>query len=48
MPEQAEQRALLWCKVTDPDWRPTEEAVAAAEDVRVILPEGPGYDALRT
>lgn len=48
VPEQAEQRALLWCKVTDPDWRPTEEAVAAAEDVRVILPEGPGYDALRT
>lgn len=48
VPEQTEKRALLWCKVTDPGWRPTEEAVAAAEDVRVILPEGPGYDALRT
>ncbi|WP_251075098.1 DEAD/DEAH box helicase [Streptomyces sp. ISL-12] len=48
VPEQAEKRALLWCKVTDPDWCPTEEAVAAAEDVRVILPEGPGYDVLRS
>ncbi|WP_342211074.1 MULTISPECIES: DEAD/DEAH box helicase [unclassified Streptomyces] len=47
VPEQAEKRALLWCKVTDPDWCPTEEAVAAAEDARVILPEGSQYDGLR-
>ncbi|MFF1297063.1 MULTISPECIES: DEAD/DEAH box helicase [unclassified Streptomyces] len=48
MPEQDEKRGLLWCKVTDPGWRPAEEAVAAADDVRVILPEGPECDALRT
>lgn len=48
VPEQAEKRALLWCKVTDPGWRPAERALAAAEGVRVILPEGPEYDALRT
>ncbi|MDX2819982.1 DEAD/DEAH box helicase [Streptomyces ipomoeae] len=47
VPEQAGKRALLWCKVTDPAWRPAEEALAAADDVRVILPEGPEYDALR-
>lgn len=48
VPEQDEKRALLWCKVTDPAWCPAEEALAAAEDVRVILPEGPEYDALRS
>ena len=46
MPEQAKKRALLWCKVTDPAWRPPEAAVAAADDLRVILPEslGPAPD----
>ncbi|WP_369225693.1 DEAD/DEAH box helicase [Streptomyces sp. R39] len=48
VPEQDEKRALLWCKVTDPAWGAAEAAVAAADDVRVILPEGPEYDTLRT
>ncbi|WP_315884350.1 hypothetical protein [Streptomyces sp. P17] len=48
VPEQAEKRALLWCKVTDPAWRPAEEVLAEADDVRVSLPEGPEYDTLRT
>ncbi|MFG3292551.1 DEAD/DEAH box helicase [Streptomyces sp. NPDC048179] len=48
VPEQEEKRALLWCKVTDPAWCPAEAAVAAADDVRVILPEGPEYATLRT
>ncbi len=48
VPDRTERRALLWCKVTDPAWRPADAALAAAEDVRVILPEGPEYEALRT
>ncbi|MDT9689884.1 DEAD/DEAH box helicase [Streptomyces sp. P9(2023)] len=44
---EPEQRALLWCKVTDPAWRPPEDAVAAADDVRVILPAGAAFDPLR-
>ncbi|MBT2443018.1 DEAD/DEAH box helicase [Streptomyces sp. ISL-36] len=48
MPDETEQRALLWCKVVDPAWRPADAALTAAEDVRVILPEAPEYEALRT
>ncbi|MFH8626814.1 DEAD/DEAH box helicase [Streptomyces vietnamensis] len=48
VPDATEQRALLWCKVADPAWRPADAALAAAEDVRVILPEGPEYEELRT
>ncbi|MFE9479256.1 DEAD/DEAH box helicase [Streptomyces spororaveus] len=48
LPAETERRALLWCKVTDPGWRPSEQALAAAEDIRVITPTGPGFDALRT
>lgn len=47
VPEQAEKRALLWCKAVDAAWRPADAAVAAADDVRVILPEGPEYGELR-
>ncbi|MFD4374331.1 DEAD/DEAH box helicase [Streptomyces sp. NPDC058486] len=47
MPDGTEQRALLWCKAADPGWRPAEAALAAAEDARVILPEGPAYAPLR-
>ncbi|MFB6815094.1 DEAD/DEAH box helicase [Streptomyces sp. NPDC056347] len=47
VPDAAEQRALSWCKVADPEWRPADAALAAAEDVRVILPDGPRYEALR-
>ncbi|MFI1312587.1 DEAD/DEAH box helicase [Streptomyces albidoflavus] len=43
----AEPRALWWCMTADPLWRPDEPALAAAEDVRVILPEGPQYKELR-
>ncbi|MET9379240.1 DEAD/DEAH box helicase [Streptomyces sp. NPDC002992] len=46
-PGEPERRALLWCKVTDPAWRPATDAVAAADDVRVILPEGPAFAPLR-
>ncbi|MFE9043386.1 DEAD/DEAH box helicase [Streptomyces sp. NPDC007818] len=45
--DEEEPRALLWCATADPAWRPAEAAVAAAEDVRVILPEGPEYAELR-
>lgn len=48
VPESPERRALLWHKVTDPAWRPSAAAVKAADDVRVILPEGPRFSALRT
>ncbi|WP_234338423.1 DEAD/DEAH box helicase [Streptomyces sp. NRRL F-5727] len=48
VPDGTERRALLWCKTADPAWRPAEAALAAAEDVRVILPDGTGYEALRT
>ncbi|MEU6485961.1 DEAD/DEAH box helicase [Streptomyces sp. NPDC046887] len=48
VPDGTERRALLWCKAADPAWRPAEAALTAAEDVRVILPEGPEYEALRT
>ncbi|MFF4568460.1 DEAD/DEAH box helicase [Streptomyces sp. NPDC001410] len=47
VPTQSEERRLLWCKVTDPAWRPPEGAVAAADDVRVVLPEGPAFADLR-
>ncbi|WP_342778265.1 DEAD/DEAH box helicase [Streptomyces botrytidirepellens] len=48
MATEPEERGLLWCKVTDPAWRPPEGAVSGADDVRVILPEGPAFDGLRT
>ncbi|MGW5420811.1 DEAD/DEAH box helicase [Streptomyces sp. NPDC003943] len=48
VPDGTEQRALLWCKVADPAWRPADAALAAAEDVRVILPDGPEHEPLRT
>ncbi|MFI9599932.1 DEAD/DEAH box helicase [Streptomyces sp. NPDC052043] len=47
VPRERERRRLMWCKVTDPAWRPSEEAVWAADDLRVILPEGPAFDELR-
>ncbi|WP_424891611.1 DEAD/DEAH box helicase [Streptomyces sp. XH2] len=47
LPAEDERRRLLWCKVTDPAWRPAAAAVAAAEDVRVIVPDTPAFDALR-
>ncbi|WP_079158576.1 DEAD/DEAH box helicase [Streptomyces caniscabiei] len=47
MPTEPEKRHLFWCKVTDPAWRPPEGAVTAADDIRVILPEGPAFDDLR-
>ncbi|MFD2623163.1 DEAD/DEAH box helicase, partial [Streptomyces chumphonensis] len=48
LPADTEQRALLWCKVTAPDWRPSKQMLTAAEDIRVIVPAGPDFDALRT
>ncbi|WP_329433141.1 hypothetical protein OG564_10395 [Streptomyces sp. NBC_01280] len=42
-----ESRALYWAKVTDPGWRPSPQAMAVAEDVRVILPAGAAFEALR-
>ncbi|MFI8326764.1 DEAD/DEAH box helicase [Streptomyces sp. NPDC085529] len=47
VPDGTERRALLWCTTADPAWRPAEAALAAAEDARVILPDAPGYEALR-
>ncbi|GAA2309408.1 DEAD/DEAH box helicase [Streptomyces kunmingensis] len=47
VPTESEERRLLWCKVTDPAWRPSEEALAAADDIRVITPEGPAFADLR-
>ncbi|MFJ2739752.1 DEAD/DEAH box helicase [Streptomyces sp. NPDC087440] len=46
-PADPEARRLLWCKAADPGWRPEPAALAAADDVRVIMPEGTPYDALR-
>ncbi|MFE5796386.1 DEAD/DEAH box helicase [Streptomyces sp. NPDC056503] len=48
VPDGTERRALSWWKVADPAWRPAEAELTAAEDVRVILPEGPEYEGLRT
>ncbi|MFF4859253.1 DEAD/DEAH box helicase [Streptomyces rubiginosohelvolus] len=47
VPEGAEPRALAWWKAADPTWRPAEAALAAAEDARVILPDGPEHEELR-
>ncbi len=47
VPDGTERRALSWWKVADPAWRPADAVLAAAEDVRVILPEGQEYEALR-
>ncbi|MGW6654820.1 DEAD/DEAH box helicase [Streptomyces rubiginosohelvolus] len=47
VPEGAEPRARAWWKAADPTWRPAEAALAAAEDARVILPDGPEYEELR-
>ncbi|MFJ4530662.1 DEAD/DEAH box helicase [Streptomyces nigrescens] len=47
LPADPELRLLYWCKVTDPHWRPSFEAVDGAEDIRVIMPDGPEFDALR-
>ncbi|MFB8141104.1 DEAD/DEAH box helicase [Streptomyces parvus] len=47
VPDGAEPRALAWWKAADPAWRPAEGALAAAEDARVILPDGPEYEELR-
>ncbi|MGW3582780.1 DEAD/DEAH box helicase [Streptomyces rubiginosohelvolus] len=47
VPEGAEPRALAWWKAADAAWRPAEAALAAAEDARVILPDGPEYEELR-
>ncbi|MFD8384987.1 hypothetical protein ACFV2X_41805 [Streptomyces sp. NPDC059679] len=48
LPAETEKRALLWCKATDPNWRPCEQALATAEDIRVIVPTSPDFDPLRT
>lgn len=48
LPTETEKRALLWCKATDPNWRPSEQALATAEDIRVIVPTSPDFDPLRT
>ncbi|MEU0234624.1 MULTISPECIES: DEAD/DEAH box helicase [unclassified Streptomyces] len=48
VPDAPERRALSWHKVADPAWRPARAVLDAAEDVRVILPEGPEHEALRT
>ncbi|WP_257134006.1 DEAD/DEAH box helicase [Streptomyces sp. st140] len=47
VPDGTEPRALAWWKAADPAWRPAEAALAAAEDARVILPDGPEYEELR-
>ncbi|MDQ0584790.1 hypothetical protein QF030_006968 [Streptomyces rishiriensis] len=47
LPTEPEQRRLFWRKVTDPAWRPPEGAVTAADDIRIILPEGPAFADLR-
>ncbi|ORT56405.1 DEAD/DEAH box helicase [Streptomyces sp. CB03238] len=47
LPAEPEPRLLYWCKVTDPHWRPPVAAIDAAEDIRVIMPDGPEFDALR-
>ncbi|MFQ6853752.1 DEAD/DEAH box helicase [Streptomyces sp. 35M1] len=47
VPDGTEPRALAWWKAADPAWRPAEVALAAAEDARVILPDGPEYEELR-
>ncbi|PVC90360.1 DEAD/DEAH box helicase [Streptomyces sp. CS131] len=47
VPDGTEPRALAWWKAADPAWRPAEAALAAAEDARVILPDGPEYEDLR-
>ncbi len=47
LPAEPETRLLYWCKVTDPHWRPPAAAIDAAEDIRVIMPDGPDFDALR-
>ncbi|THA85425.1 DEAD/DEAH box helicase [Streptomyces sp. A0592] len=47
MPDESEPRALSWWKVADPAWRPPDAVLTAAEDVRVILPDGREYEALR-
>ncbi|MFE1291284.1 hypothetical protein [Streptomyces sp. NPDC058751] len=46
-PAEPEKCHLFWRKVTDPAWRLPERAVAAADDIRVVLPEGPAFDDLR-
>lgn len=40
-------RALLWCKTTDPAWRPPESTSAAAYDIKVIVPPGEEFETLR-
>ncbi|MGW3216476.1 DEAD/DEAH box helicase [Streptomyces parvus] len=47
VPDGTEPRGLAWWKAADPAWRPAEAALAAAEDARVILPDGPEYEELR-
>ncbi|MEU6633101.1 DEAD/DEAH box helicase [Streptomyces parvus] len=47
VPDGTEPRALAWWKAADPAWRPADAALAAAEDARVILPDGPEYEELR-
>ncbi|WP_258045179.1 DEAD/DEAH box helicase [Streptomyces sp. SM11] len=47
VPDGTEQRALSWWMVTDPAWRPADAELTTAEDMRVILPEGPEYRTLR-
>ncbi|WP_244283089.1 DEAD/DEAH box helicase [Streptomyces flavidovirens] len=47
LPAETEKRALLWCKVTDPGWRPSKQALTAAEDIRAITPAEPEFDPLR-
>ncbi|MFD7645648.1 DEAD/DEAH box helicase [Kitasatospora sp. NPDC059795] len=47
LPAEQETRALWWGKVTDPAWSVPEAALRVADDVRVIVPAGERFDALR-
>ncbi|MFG2825064.1 DEAD/DEAH box helicase [Kitasatospora sp. NPDC048365] len=47
LPTEKETRALWWSKITNPAWNVPEPALRAATDVRVIVPAGERFDALR-
>ncbi|BFV54917.1 hypothetical protein KCMC57_up63690 [Kitasatospora sp. CMC57] len=47
LPAEKETRALWWGKITNPSWAPPEQALRAADDVRVIVPAGERFDELR-
>ncbi|MFJ3633801.1 DEAD/DEAH box helicase [Streptomyces sp. NPDC090112] len=47
LPSETEKRALLWCKVTDPAWRPPVPALENADDIRLVTPPGAEFDTVR-